>query len=85
LSLASYGMYFVGVALAGLVLLAIFSMLAMARKQDEGQDRLEIELWRENNLAPHGDHEGSPDDILVSIDSDLNGVGIIKTIMPINR
>jgi hypothetical protein len=78
-------MYFVGVALRGLVLLAIFSMLAMARKQDEDQDRLEVELWRENSLAPHDDHKGSPDDILAAIDSDLNGVGTTKTRMLINR
>ena len=43
MSLSSYGLFFVGVVLGGLVLLAIFNMLAMARKQDEDQDRLEIE------------------------------------------
>jgi len=85
LSPSSYGMFFVGMALGGLVLLAIFSMLAMARKQDEDQDRLEIELRRENNLSLHGDPEGSPDNILGSIDSDLNGVGTTKTRMLINR
>ncbi len=85
MSLASYGMFFVGVALGGLALLAIFSMLVMARKQDEDQDRLEIELRRKNKLAPHGDYEGSSNNILVSIDSDLNGVGTTKTRMLINR
>jgi hypothetical protein len=39
--------YFVGVALGVLVLLVIFSILAMAHKQDEDQDRLEIKLRRE--------------------------------------
>lgn len=77
-------MYFVGVALGGLVLLAIFSMLGMARKQDEDQDRLEIELRRENNLAPHGDHEGSHN-IRISVDPNLNGVAVTKTRMLINR
>ncbi|MFA4901538.1 MAG: hypothetical protein WC600_02205 [Desulfobaccales bacterium] len=85
MSLSSYGMFFVGVALGGLVLLAIFSMLVMARKQDEDQDRLEIELRRENNLALHGDHAGSSDNILVTLDSDLNGVSTTKTRMLINR
>jgi hypothetical protein len=75
-------MYFAGVALGGLVLLAIFSMLAMAHEQDEDQDRLEIELRRENNL---GDHEGSPDNIRISVDSKLNGVVVTKTRMLINR
>jgi hypothetical protein len=45
---SSIGIYFVGVALGGLVLLVVFSILAMARKQDEDQDRLEIKLRREN-------------------------------------
>jgi len=85
LSLSSYGMFFVGVVLGGLVLLAIFSMLGMARKQDEDQDRLEIKLRREISLARHGDPEGSSDNILVSLDSDLNGVGTTKTRMLINR
>jgi hypothetical protein len=85
LSLLSYGMFFVGVVLGGLVLLAIFSMLGMARKQDEDQDRLEVELRRDNILTPHGDHEGSSDNILISIDSDLNGVVATKTRMLINR
>ncbi|MHB9073153.1 MAG: hypothetical protein ACYC6G_06490 [Desulfobaccales bacterium] len=76
--------FFVGVVLGGLVLLAIFSMLAMARKQDEDQDRLEIELRRENNLASRGDPEGSPDNIRISLDSTLHGVVATKTRL-INR
>jgi hypothetical protein len=64
-------MFFLGVALGGLVLLAIFSMLVMARKQDEDQDRLEIELRRENNFVPNFDHEASSDNICISIDPDL--------------
>jgi hypothetical protein len=64
-------MFFVGVALGGLVLLAIFSMLVMARKQDEDQDRLEIELRRGNNFVPNFDHEASSDNICISIDPDL--------------
>jgi hypothetical protein len=85
LSLSSSGILFVGAVLGGLVLLAIFSMLAMARKQDEEQDRLEIELSRENNLASQCDHEGSPDNIRVSVEPGLNGVGATKTRMLINR
>jgi hypothetical protein len=42
--------YFVGVALGGLVLVVIFSILAMARKQDEDQDRLENKLGWEKFL-----------------------------------
>ncbi len=49
--LVSYWMFFVGVTFTALVLLAIFSMLAMARQQEEHQDRLEIALRRESNFA----------------------------------
>lgn len=75
MSLSSCGIYFVGLALGGVVLLAIFSMLAMARKQDEDQDRLEIELRRQNNLAPPCAYEGTPDDIRVSVNVDLKEGG----------
>ena len=71
-------MFAVGVALAGLVLLAIFSMLAMARKQDEDQDRLEIELRRENHLASPIDPEATPDDIRVSVNLNLKEGGLTK-------
>jgi HAMP domain-containing protein len=43
-------MFLTGVVLAVLVLLAIFSMLVMARWQEEAQDRLEIELLQEKNF-----------------------------------
>jgi len=72
-------MFFVVVALGGLVLLAVFSMLAMARKQDDNQDRLEIELRRENPLAPNGNHEGSLDNISVYVNPDLERIGANKT------
>jgi hypothetical protein len=53
LPLSSYGILFVGVAVGGLLMLVIFNMLAMAHRQDEDQDRLEIELGRGNlSLAP---------------------------------
>lgn len=42
--LASYWMVSAGVVSAAVVLLAIFSMLAMAHRQEEDQDRLENEL-----------------------------------------
>jgi hypothetical protein len=71
LPIASYKLFFVFAALGGLALLAIFSMLAMARKQDEDQDRLETELCREKNLTPQCDHEGSLDNIYISIDLNL--------------
>jgi len=64
-------MLLAGVALAVLLGLAIFCMLVMARKQEEDQDRLEIELRRQNYHVPHGDHEKSSDNISVSVIPDL--------------
>ncbi len=71
-------MFFVGVALGGVVLPAIFSMLVMTRNQDEDQDRLEIELHRKNLLASSCDHETTLDDILLSVDLYLKEGGSIK-------
>jgi hypothetical protein len=53
LSLASYWMLFVGVALAVLVLLTIFSTLVMAHWQEEDQDRLEIDLLQGKNFPSY--------------------------------
>jgi hypothetical protein len=65
-------MYFVGGALVGLVWLVIFSTLAMARKQDEDQDRLENKLRRENLLALHFDQEACPDSIVGAVKSHIS-------------
>ncbi len=75
---SSYGMFFVGVALGGVVLPAIFSMLVMTRNQDEDQDRLEIELRQKNLLASSCNHETTLDDILLSVDLYLKEGGSIK-------
>jgi hypothetical protein len=53
LSLASYRIVFVSVALAVSQLLAIFSMWVMAHWQEEDQDRLEVELLQEKNFPYH--------------------------------
>jgi hypothetical protein len=65
-------MYFVGVALVGLAWLVIFSTLAMARKQDEDQDRLEIKLRRENLLALHCEQEACLDSIVGAVKSHIS-------------
>jgi hypothetical protein len=85
LPLASYGIYLVVAALGGLALLAIFSMLAMGRKQEEDQDRLEIELCREKNLAPQCDHEGSLDNIYIPGDLDLEKSDLAETRILLKR
>lgn len=62
LSLSFYTTFWVGVA-AGILLFLIFSMLVMARRQDEDQDRLETKLRWQNHLVPQSDLEGSTQDI----------------------
>jgi hypothetical protein len=44
MSLFFYGIFILGVVLGGLVLLVIFSLLAMAQKGDESLEKLEIEM-----------------------------------------
>jgi hypothetical protein len=78
-------MFFVGVTLGGLLLLAIFSMLAMARKQDEDQDRLEVELRRDNSFVPNFDQEASPENICISIDPDLERSNPAENRILLNR
>jgi hypothetical protein len=46
-------------ALGGLAVLTIFSLLAMAYKQDEDQDQLEITLCRGPIFTVRGHHEDS--------------------------
>jgi hypothetical protein len=47
----------IGVALAALVLIALFSMLDMAHRQEEDQDRLEFELTQNRSFLGHLDLE----------------------------
>jgi sensor domain CHASE-containing protein len=49
MSFTSYWMVFVGIAMATLVSLAIFSMLSMASQQEENQDIQEMELVSKSN------------------------------------
>lgn len=72
--LASYWMLFVGVALAVLVLLTIFSTLVMAHWQEEDQDRLEIDLLQEKNLTSH-----------IESDENLISPGTSSIAKPMNR
>jgi hypothetical protein len=46
MSLWGYGVVILGVVLGGLVLLVIFSLMAMARKGDESLERLELARLR---------------------------------------
>jgi hypothetical protein len=81
----SYEMFFICVGFGGLVLLAIFSMLAMAHMQEEDQDRLEIELRRGNSFALPVDREGNPVPICGSVTPNLEIGGPPKSRMFISR
>ena len=52
MSLLFYGVYILGVVLGGLVLLVIFSLLAMAQKGDEYLEKLELEMLQAQEYAP---------------------------------
>jgi hypothetical protein len=59
----SYVVFFLGVVLAGLGLLLIFSLLAMAQKGDEYQDQLEFALSQRQDLAPSLTDPGKSENI----------------------
>jgi hypothetical protein len=84
LYLASYWMVFIGMLSAALVLLAIFSMLAMAQRQDEDQDRLEIELCRGSNFDSHINQESNPIRTRSLLIPTLGNV-MLQTRIPLNR
>jgi hypothetical protein len=52
LSLLFYGVFFLVVVLGGLVLLVIFSLLAMAQKADNYLDQLEFNLGQRQDCPP---------------------------------
>ena len=51
MSLFLYGICILGVVLGGLVLLVLFSLLAMAQKGDECLDQQELEMLKTSNYA----------------------------------
>ncbi len=61
-----------------MVLVAIFSVLAMAHMQEEDQDRLEIELRRGNSFTLPVDREGNPEPICDFVSPDLKIDGVLK-------
>jgi hypothetical protein len=52
LSLYFYEVFILGVVLGGLVLLVLFSLLAMAPKGDESLEQLELEMLQIQEYAP---------------------------------
>jgi hypothetical protein len=52
MSLFFFGVFILGMVLGGLVLLVLFSLLAMAQKGDEALDQLELEMLQTQEYAP---------------------------------
>lgn len=85
MSLLSYGIFFLGVVLGGLVLLVIFSLLALAQKGDEYQDQLEFALRQRQHLDPSLVNPGKSENIISPANSDPDQVGVSQPGMLISR
>jgi hypothetical protein len=71
MSLFFYGVFILGVVLSGLVLLVLYSLLAMAQKGDEFLDQLELEQHRAREYAPPLTKKGDAENVCVPATSDL--------------
>ena len=73
-----YGVFILGVVLGGLVLLVLYSLLAMAAKGDEYDeylDQLELEQYPVREYAPPLAKRGKSENIRVSATPDLSHGG----------
>ncbi|MFA5112042.1 MAG: hypothetical protein WC443_11590, partial [Desulfobaccales bacterium] len=61
MSLWFYKLFFLGVVFGGMLLLVTFSLLAMARKGEDYQDRLEYDLSRGQGFPPDQAKAGPAD------------------------
>jgi len=75
MSLFFYAVFTLGVVLGGLVLLVLYSLLAMAAKGDEHLDQLELEQYRDLEYAPPLTKRGKSENIRVSATPDLSHGG----------
>jgi len=71
MSLLFYGVCILGVVLGGLLLLVIFSLLAMAQKGDECLDQLELEMLKTSKYAPPPIKSEKSEHLCVPATSDL--------------
>ena len=75
MSLFFYGVFILGVVLGGLVLLVLYCLLAMAAKDNEYLDQLELEHYRVREYAPPLMKRGKSENIRVSATPDLSHGG----------
>ena len=71
MSLFFYGVFILGVVLGGLVLLVLFSLLAMAQKGDECLDQLELEMLKTTNAPLLALRSEKSENLRVPATSDL--------------
>ncbi len=69
MSLWSYELFFWGALLGGVLLLVLFSLLAMAQKGDADQDQLEYELSQAQIFPPYQGNVSTADEACASADS----------------
>jgi len=84
-SLLSYIVFSMGVVVGGLVLLVIFSLLAMAQKGDEYQDQLEFALRQRQNSVPSQFNPVKSENIGSPADSDPGQVDVSQPRMLTSR
>jgi hypothetical protein len=70
MSLFFYGVFMLGVVLGGLVLLVLYSLLAMAQKGDELLDQIELEQLCVREYAPPLTKKGEAENACVPAPSD---------------
>lgn len=85
MSLLSYGVLTLGVVLGGLVLLVIFSLLAMAQKGDAYLDQRECRMLQGQGCAPSPVKEKKSDNPCVPAGPDLHDGGVAETRILLSR
>ena len=71
MSLFFYGVIILGIVLGGVLMLLLFSLLAMAQKGEECLDQLELEMRRTCEYAPPCLESEKSEDLRVPATSDL--------------
>jgi hypothetical protein len=71
MSLFFYGVCILGAVLGGLVLLVLYSLLAMAQRGDACLDQLEMEMLKNHNATPSVIKGGKSGNLQVPATSDL--------------
>jgi hypothetical protein len=71
MSLFFYGVIILGIVLGGLVLLVLYSLLAMAQRGDECLDQLELEMFKPLEYAPPRIKSEASENLRVPATSDL--------------